>query len=1224
MTTKVERLQGLLKNPDFSDLVPPLVVIPAYDLREEEREWDLQKIYYHQQILEHQSYFLTEINEKCGEPPWIIRSTGLEDGEDFINAGGYASLICPSASEFAKTAAAVALSGFDPRAVEQQRLADPHYTPTPIACFVQPLIDSGSAPSDPSEIPYLDARAGGTLFSIITRLHKHFGEIALDTEWALETDQGLVSVTGLTTAGPEGAHGQLAFGFGFGAAQSPGERANATAFHWPSLPAPLWHGERLRQVHLRKTWLVQVRPAPGYTLHHRVDRLTAATREALQSRLRAVPVTPILRARTPRQGPFLAAPILDDAWSRYLALPASARADLAAVFVATGAASEHAGLMFRQQGVPVFLTALAQVPPTSGVVIDTLGSLAWFGPLTPAPVLETEPEECFDIPTQVQWVFDRQDAPPPGQAPPRQYVEEFLRTALAAMPPAFGLEALETLAHRSIWPTDTWLRSGKKVRSPSALGWLLACAPNAGLEMVREKGETSALAYCETIEAQRAPASRLPRLCAGSPALRHDRGALEDLRLLSHLLIIERWARRLPDAPFPALVDTVLSSGATGLPLLESVLLVLADTEALPVYDDADRLDVIQSVVAAPDLGLSPADIACVVRGGQWAPTALASLLRAPRAFFAYVGFLAPLETFRTASIHAGFREARVLLDAARDLKAALETAGVRPLVSLWRSDLIDTFDQVLKAVLGEVVERRDQSAYQRYLDLLAAWISFAQAQEISAVDDAALATFRAWIDQARQAPLPESFLLEVGEDVAKQLGDDFIRWQVLMPVAGSMAPTHLPLQNPHQLHNLLHQWMLFQFRADTGLALPARLRRLLGLADGFGDARSYLLRLTRSVLEISLPLVVHKASFSFTRQDLTVEFAELPDAPEEETGRLLMFEALARRLSEWEPAWEVSCNRVSMLGTWTLFLRVWRSDDAPLSADDFHKLLVRLRVMFDAAYDFSYIPNHDVAHADAMFGEMPWKGLFLAYAAYRETLNFSLQRTTVYSLPFATTWAALCLNDIVREETINAYQAGFEHTWQSALNVCGRLLLPTDGFETWGKQYMLAGQLGVLLAAVWPLETLERLASTPVDPVAGDRIAVSLLHRHDIAAALRTHLARGDEAGCVTLRHLALRHVPAAVIDEHNAADVAAEVVRRPQGFKRCKEYLLAYHADHLSESVCRRLLENLLLVPYGERPETEVVLQALLPSPERGRFSVTQVDYVALLRALSSQSAP
>ncbi|WP_434525873.1 DUF6137 domain-containing protein [Photorhabdus asymbiotica] len=400
---------------------------------------------------------------------------------------------------------------------------------------------------------------------------------------------------------------------------------------------------------------------------------------------------------------------------------------------------------------------------------------------------------------------------------------------------------------------------------------------------------------------------------------------------------------------------------------------------------------------------------------------------------------------------------------------------------------------------------------------------------------------------------------------------------------------------------------------------MPAPLRRLINIADGFGDARSCLLRLTRNILEISLPFVVHKASFLFNEEELIVEFAELPNAPEEDIGRLHVFEALALRIVEWEPVWQVSLNRVCQLGTWTLFLRMRRTDGACWQAEDLNQLVLWLRVLFDTAYDFSYVPNDEVAHVYEMVGHPPWRELFRAYVNYRAAVDFSIQRITVYSLPFATTLAALCLNQSVRDEVTDACIAGFEGAWKSFHGIVEKLEKIEVDQNQWQIFHTTAGQLGLLLAAMWPEQTLKRMVQVPLSPVAAERIGVSLLHRRDLAVKLQQLITVPENAA---LRDLVLHHVPEIAVNANSVSTIADEVTGWQSQFKRCKEYLLAYHANLLSDSQCQQCVKQLGLVPYGITEEIETCIQHALvhiAAEEKGRFKLAEVDPIAIIRAIA-----
>lgn len=1227
MTAKFERLQQLARHVDFSALIPPLLALPAdkaLAITEVFPHADvaLLRTIYSKHITEHHDW-IKQVEEVCGPPPWIVRSAGLEDGAVFVNAGGYASVICRRTADFADTVAEVTFSGFASQAIAQQRLINPDYQPQPITCFVQRLIEGTLPRVEPLQAPYLTADVCHSLYKIIRQLHQHFSESALDTEWVLETDHGLVSATGLTLDASDGVRGELAFGFGFAAAQSPGSRVNSVAYHWPTLTAPLWYGTQLRQVHVDKLWLVQMRPAPGYTLERRVQRLTAEVRTELARCMRAVPVTALLPPSAPSLGSFLSASTLDDAWSRYLSLPPSVQAALTAVFVESGVASEHAGIMFRQQNLPVFLTQLTDIPAVPWVVIDSMGELAYFSAQKPFIELKTETAESVNLPVSVQRVFD--DSEPLSITElTSQRVTDLLQSALTGLP-MLAEKSYTTLKQRTLFPTDTWLQNGNAVRSPSLTGWLFVQAGERATEFLpSDWSTTDAMAdYLCAITVKNNPQSALPRLCKAIPTLAGRLIRLNDLRLIMQVIKTEAWIEKLPAIQLASLVDAaIVAPYNDARMLLECVLYVLADTEILPIYEDTERLNIVHALVNAAESTLSPASLLEIIHHGQLAPTVLASLVCAPKAFAAYLAFLTPLKCFKAAGALAGASEAADLLQAAASLMVTLHKANLPTLQGLCRIDLVDTYDQVLKAVLTDVVDRRDPITHQRYLDLLDGWIAFAQLSALSATEKAALRSFLRWIDRARYQSMPDNFLLELKENVAEWLGDDFLRWQVLIPIAGNMAPDQLPIENAHQLHNLLHQWMLARFRTGVGSELPAFLRKLINIADGFGDARSCLLRLTRNILEISLPFVVHKASFLFNEEELIVEFAELPNASEEDIGRLHVFEALALRIVEWQPIWRVSPNRVCQLGTWTLFLRIQRTDGARWQAEDLHQLILWLRVMFDTAYDFSYVANDEVSHVYEMVGHSPWYELFCAYAAYRAAVDFSIQRITVYSLPFATTLAALCLNQSVRDEVTGACIAGFEGAWKAFYCMVEKLERADADQNQWELLYTTAGQLGLLLSAMWPQQTLMRMVQVPLSPIAAERIGVSLLHRRDLTLTLQQLIAEPENAA---LRDLVLHHVPEIAVNVNSAATIADEVAVWQRKFKRCKEYLLAYHADLLSDSQCQQLVKQLGLVPYGITEEIETYIQRALTytaAEVKGRFKLAEVDPIAIIRAIETKA--
>jgi hypothetical protein len=147
-------------------------------------------------------------------------------------------------------------------------------------------------------------------------------------------------------------------------------------------------------------------------------------------------------------------------------------------------------------------------------------------------------------------------------------------------------------------------------------------------------------------------------------------------------------------------------------------------------------------------------------------------------------------------------------------------------------------------------------------------------------------------------------------------------------------------------------------------------------------------------------------------------------------------------------------------------------------------------------------------------------------------------------------------------------------------------------------------------------------MAHEPLSPIAGERLCASLMHRGDITAPLNELVRESNAPMRAALRDLALRHAPAKVVDAESAAVVARKVVSGGRSFKRCKEYLLAYYADQLPQSLRERLVDQIDLVPRGVASHVEADIRRELShlARERGRFDLAEVDYVAAVRALGT----
>ncbi|MEV5598079.1 hypothetical protein [Streptomyces sp. NPDC052496] len=1146
-----------------------------------------------------------EVARTCGPAPWIVRSSGAEDQEDNINAGGYDSLVCAGPEDLPGVVAAVVFSGYGAHSVAQQRLADPGFAPAPIAAFVQPLVDTSASgpPPAPTETPLLGRPETERIARLLAALHDHFGMPRLDCEWVLETDAGTVSVTSLTEyAEGGGVVGQLSLGFGFASAQRLDGTDNSVVWLSGDGRTPLWRGEVLRSVRVRAAHLVQVRPAVAFDPAPTVRVLTDEDRRIWEDTHTGRPVDLLVPPRQVAPTAFLAAARLDDAWAQYLRLDARQRDATGHVLVERGSPAEHAAVMFRQYGVAVLRCRAEDVPESASYVLaDPWAERCYFGTGRP-PRARTVPRRVAAVPSGCRLLFDElcgaraaealADGRRPGPETMPGYEE--LRTAAHLSP-----GARERLVLRSFLPDpECHHRDGAAVASPAFVARAAVAALGLGADpaLLPDAVPEEAAGYVRGLVAARASdhaAAVLPR-CArltgpqrlaaavGRPDVRP---AVALARIDGRDGVSDTVLRRLLP-PVLALADS--DGGADAALALLLAVESLADAmDALDVYARHERDDILVRLLDA----LPPAD-----------PEAAGELCRLARR-----SALPPAETARlvaTASADPGFaarhlelERCRVALSAAdpaaaprraHELAAAyrayargplLEGDG-RVLLNLVRCDLIETYDAALKDLLLKLVDRPGPVLHQGYLGVMLGWLELAEAFGRTAREARAVQVFRAWIGQWQAGPPAEDHTIEENAS-----------WQRLLESAADAATPPPPPANAHQLHNALHQWLLATAERYPADRAPSGVAELHEIADRFCRGGNKLLRLTRDAFELDVPLSLHKASLLFTPGRIEAEWSEQPDVTEEETGRLAAFEVLLARFGDWFPGVELRSERVLAAGTWTL-----RIEARPAGQEErfglprMRLVLGLLRTLFDGSYDFSYVPVKEVAHLADAFASPRWAPVFASLVEYRTHYDDSAQYETLETLPLALSIGMLCTDTWTRETVLRlADEAPGAAVGQ--LDTLMRELEDETAPAAWTTLVHRVQQVALFLAAHHPREALVALAARPTAAWA-NILATAVLPRADLHEPLRAALRQEGPDGA--LNALVLRHAPHLVVTAADAADLARAALRAPKAYRRRKQYLAHRHAVTLEAAgLLGPLVADLEVVPYGYDADAEAALE-------------------------------
>jgi hypothetical protein len=1151
---------------------------------------------------------LTQRVEKvCGPMPWIVRSAGIEDLTDHVNAGGYESLICLRPEELMQCIATVALSGSTEHARRQQALSGRSVHFEAISCFVQPLLKIEVADDvGLNHSPYLDTVILDRMEAVCAVLMETFDFAAIDCEWGLETTLGFVSITTIMPRNQRLMNIAHTIGFGFASAQNTGSRATTLALRPAATDLRLWRGRHLRETMVGRLYLLQARPAHPAAACRERAALTDACYEAL-TRYYDVVAAGLLMLGAASFGRGLVAPDLMSAWRQYLALDTRAQADVAVVMVDEGSAEEHAGIMFQQQKITCVRMDTRRVPIGADCVAFDRGTCV-LGGSTMLRSIRTEIRRELVLPDDCALVFTNEVLTPHGELV--QDCTEAL-SQLRRLP--LAKEVKERLLARTEQPIAAlWMqRANGVVESPSLCAqiWRSRHSGYAGglcgfTEFTKTYERAVQVLHSE-------PWHELPTLFRLSP----ETGSLVesgDLRIVMALLDCEAAASWVPPETLYRLLDLAAmqltaQQRDNAVLILDSVAVVSAECARLPVYVTDEAVSYLDALVLAFEGGLSVRSMASIRSLALPIPSMALLALRVldhPAVLESVQAFLQAAASFRGIVVSGGAAMARLsqqLNDAYSSLRDVLCEVDLASVAEQIRGSLIETYDASLKGLLARTVEGADISSYRRYLVVMQKWIAFLSMGPLSECDDVVLHRFQIWLHQWNDEEIPGSF----------EIAD--LNWRSEFDAIISAPEAALRYENPHTLHNLLHQWSLAQLRLDTR-RLPQRVQALEHFCSTFSSRSTKVLRFERELLEIQIPMGTHKASYVFTPLQITVEWTEPPDCLGDEIARILAFEVFLDRFRTWMfPA--LAVRREQVLGTWTLFIRLGVPASGCWHYEDLRRFVVATRFLFDASYDFSYVKNGTIDGFAERFNGPDWKSVVTTLVQYRAVLDDASQYVALHTSPMSSAVGAIARSRVVRGLVLRCWRGDFDRCWVLIDRYSHWLNGYTENDGRWLNRYEYLRQASLFLAARWPREALARLARRDVFHVGHDLIAACLFKRSDLADELQQVVAAGDSA-LSGMSALIVRHAPEIAVAGRGAVPLAAQLASTDARFRRAKHFLVAQCGDRIDPAVLGRLLQGMDTVPWGHTAATEQAIQAQISTPGLAcRFELERgIDWTTL----------
>lgn len=1126
------------------------------------------------------------VQEVCGPAPWIVRSAGNEDLTDLVNAGGYESLICPEPQALIRCIAVVAMSGSTAHAQRQLALSG-HYGDTDaIPCFVQPLLKLDVCDDvDPDHSPYLDTAVLDHMEAVCNELMHTFDFTAIDCEWGLETTLGFVSVTTVMPKNPKRMNVSHTIGFGFACAQSTGSRATTLALRPASSHLRLWRGRHLRMTTVKHVYLLQVRPAHFEDDFRDREVLTDASREALIGRYDVVEAG-LLTLGAQSSGRALMAPDLISAWRCYLAFNANQKADVAVVVVDEGNAEEHAGIMFRQQKITCVRMDTRRAPAAADCVVFDRGACI-FGDSTMLRSIQRESRPELVLPDDCGLVFTDEVLLPGGEVE-RNCVEAL--SELRRLPIASEVKDRLFALTEQPMPTRWMQRADGGVVSTSLLAAIWRSQHSGDAEKcypLTEFARDYKRAFQVLLGASQ---HELHALFALSPVT-HTLISSGDLRVVMALFSCEAATSWVPPQTLQRLLHSAAAQVAAfrrdhAVLILESVAFVTKECAQLPFYMLEDIVSYLDALAYDLEGGLL---VEAIVSIRSLELPIVSGILLARQALNNPI-VLEPVDAFRqSVALFRGIVSggdvtqmlAQPLNNAYLSLRGALHDAGLENVAEQIRGSLVEIYDASLKGLLGRTVEEVDATSYRRYLSVMQGWVGFLSMGSLTERDSAVLVRFDIWLSQWADEEIPESF------DIQDR------NWRFEFDTIAGSCGTPARYENPHVLHNILHQYSLAGLRLDT-LRLPKRIQALEHFCSTFSSRSTRVLRFERELLEIQIPMGTHKASYVFTPWQISVEWTEPPDCSSDEIARILAFEVFLDLFRTWMfPA--LTVRREQVLGTWTLFIRLTAPGSDPWNYEELRHFVVVTRLLFDASYDFSYVANEAVDGFAQRFRGQEWREILTTMVRYRAVLEDASQYVALHALPMSSMVAAIAQSRVIRGLLLRCLRRGFNYCRGLIDRYAYWLSEASEGDERWSDRYESLRQASLFLAVKWPREALLELCARRIFNAGDDLIVACLFKRSDMADDLRQVVAAGS-LSLSGMSGMIVRHIPEIAVSAYGASSLATQLLGTGLRFRRAKHFLVARFGDRLDQDILADLLRGSDTVPWGHSADAEQAIQALI----------------------------
>lgn len=1014
---KCSRLLFLKKCSSLSDYIPNIYPISIdilngldYDKIADDSIVDIATNY----IKRKNTSMVNSIINCCGNAPWIVRSSGYEDDDLFTNAGGYESLICNNESDLYKTIIKVMFSGRKSHSVNQNKIFNNLLVRKPIPIFVQRLIKNESSyRSSEDTCPYISNEYLKSIVKVLKSTHGTLSLEKLDCEWVIDTDYGIISITSLSTYNEKSFICRFDCAFGFASAQNVNGNIGSAFIYDENV---FWDKNQYILIDkIEKINLVQVRPQNIFNYNTSVPTIKNVDELKLKYSFNSFEEV-IVKSSEKFFGYFIAKNTLNQAWEYYINLSKEQQSKINIIVVEKGSESEHAAIMFASINIPVIkIYNIDILSKYDYILIDQINLLLFYG-LKQIDVNDfiIEKVQSIYIPNSAAYVFENKGN---EKQLIKKYNDFISEVNNLSIPTITKLKIIKNSYNLDI---NFKILSKDEIYFPSFVGMCIYYNIMLDYNSLTND-EKVYYSYINNIQSD-CFLQKLKSICEVDDYINIAQYIKENNNYLQFIKdFINDYELSCNNGYYIKILITVLER------ISSSILLT-----------EREKIFVIQEVFnLLQNDNLNIDDILFCLKKSVVSIYLDINIIKNSSYLKLYNAFVKDLQDFK--NIENAITTFHRMLDY-NNLFCDINYLAY--------FKLIEVFDENAKNIATNCIY--DQQNFQIYADILEKWLMLLSLLDF---DGITCSNINILIKKL-------SFNLEQDFNI--------ININLYDTLNSIKIGDSLPINNLHQVHNILHQWSLhnnfFIIKYD---GLPEQVHKMIKVANQSNSGLRNVLLLYDDKVELEQNSYGHKSSILIQKGQVFIEHNETPDASDEEIGRILSLNKMMKKFCEWIPNYyfESTCNKV--LGTWYLFINIKKRNEI----FDYNYIYYLFNFIFDSVNDFGYEPNDVSNSIENRFNNSCWIDIINSFIKYR--MNFFCNDNYV-SYSISTILTDLIKNPQYEIFLENSYISGFKYCINEIYKYEKNLFV--SEFDVWVDMFNKIKILSLLIVSVWPHKCCEYL----------------------------------------------------------------------------------------------------------------------------------------------------